>query len=70
MRYRAEVYQWNTEELVAELGYWESRQAAQMICVAFQRAPLPLFWEQPWEGIWQAEADAYWYKVVAVAGIK
>lgn len=68
MRYRAEVYQQGTDQLVADLGYWESKRTAQMVCVAFQRTPL--FWEQPFAAIWQADSDAYWYKVVAVNSIK
>ncbi|MGY2895837.1 hypothetical protein ACVWZX_003878 [Deinococcus sp. UYEF24] len=68
MRYRTEVYQQGTDELVADLGSWESKQTAQMVCVAFQRAPL--FWEQPLVGIWQAESTPYWYKIVAVTGLR
>ena len=68
MHYKAEVYQLETEELVADLGYWESEQTAQTVCTAFQR--MPLFWEHPWDGMWQARSNVYWYRVIAVTGLR
>ena len=63
MRFRAETYQIETDELVADLGHWESRRNAQAACMV--HALELLTWEQPWAGIWQASTNVYWYKVAA-----
>ena len=47
------------------LGQWKSKQTAQFVCEAFQ--PTPLSWVQPWDWMWQARSNLYWYRVVAVA---
>ena len=64
MRYRAEVYRIKTDELVADLGSWESRLSAQLACLAYQR--MILAWNEPRPGCWVAEAAACSYRVTAI----
>ena len=63
MRFRAEAYQIDTDDLVTDLGHWESKRDAQAACIVHALGLLT--WEQPWSGIWEASTNAYWYKVVA-----
>ena len=65
MRFRAEAYQIDTDDLVADLGHWESRRDAKAVCMA--HALELLTWEQPWAGIWQASTNVYLYKVVSTS---
>ena len=63
MRFRAEAYQIDTEDLIADLGHWESLRDAKAACMA--HALEPLTWEQLFAGYWKASADLHWYKVIA-----
>ena len=50
MRYRAEAFRRDTDDLAADLGHWESKRGAQAACVGHARELLT--WDQPWSGIW------------------
>ena len=63
MRYQAKAFLRDTDDLVADLGHWETKRDAQAACMA--HALELLTWEQPWAGIWQASTNVYWYKVIA-----
>ena len=63
MRFRAEAYQIDTDDLVTDLGHWENRRDAQAACMA--HASELMTWEQNFRGIWQASTNVCWYKVVA-----
>lgn len=63
MRHHAEACFTDTKDVAAELGHWENKKAAQLACVG--HAGEPLNWHEPWPGIWSAQSEAYWYRVVA-----
>ncbi|WP_407543496.1 hypothetical protein Q0M94_27395 (plasmid) [Deinococcus radiomollis] len=60
MRYGAEVYRVKTNELLVDLGVWESKLRAQMACLAYQR--MILVWNESWPGVWLAEAASCSFK--------
>jgi hypothetical protein len=64
MHYRAEVYRIKTDELVADLGSWESRLLAQLACLGYRR--MILVWNEPRPGRWLAEAAACSYRVTEI----
>ena len=63
MRFRAEAYQIDTHDLIADLGHWESLRDAKAACMT--HALELLTWEQLFAGLWKASSNAYWYKIVA-----
>ena len=63
MRFRAEAFLRDTDDLAANLGHWESKRNAQAACMAHARELMT--WDQPWSGIWQASSNAHWYQIVA-----
>ncbi|MGY2892729.1 hypothetical protein [Deinococcus sp. UYEF24] len=65
MRYRAEACFIDTEDVVADLGHFETATEARSACASYEGAVL--WWEQPWAGIWQAQGKRYWYRVVSEA---
>jgi hypothetical protein len=63
MRYQAEAHYTSTDDLVANLGHWETRLAAVMACQ--EHALQTLVFEERWHSCWEARATVYWYRIRA-----
>ncbi|WP_407570753.1 hypothetical protein [Deinococcus altitudinis] len=66
MRYRAEAYDLDTENLAANLGHFETRQEAVKACE--KHAGQSLIFIERRRGLWRASAAAHFYGVVDIAG--
>ncbi|MGY2892730.1 hypothetical protein ACVWZX_000723 [Deinococcus sp. UYEF24] len=66
MRYRAEAYDLDTQNLAADLGHFETRQEAVTACEKHARQNL-IFSERA-RGLWRASAAAHLYGVIDIAG--
>jgi hypothetical protein len=62
MRFRAQAYDHNTNDLAADLGDWDSKNEAQSACLS--HADEELSWEQRWPALVEAHTEAYWYRIV------
>lgn len=62
MRFRAEAYHTDTEDLAEDLGHWETRRAAQQACE--QHAGETLVFSERWRGCWEARAEGHWYRII------
>ena len=61
MRYRAEVYRTDSDELLVNVGHWETRREAVMACE--EHALQTLVFEEHWPTCWEARATVYWYRI-------
>jgi hypothetical protein len=65
MRYRAEACHLESEELAEDLLHWESRRDAATACERHARTPLQ--WQLRHAGLWEAQSERYWYRIVATS---
>jgi hypothetical protein len=63
MRHRAEACHFDTQEVAAALGHFETQTEARKACAV--HAGTALSWQQPWAGIWNAQGEHSWYRVVS-----
>jgi hypothetical protein len=63
VQHRVEVYEPETEVLLDTLGKFETATEARTACAA--HACTVLSWQQPWVGIWNAQGEHSWYRVVS-----
>jgi len=63
MRYHAEAWFTDTEDVAADLGHFETAAEDRSACASHDGAALS--WQEPWDGMWYAQGKAYWYRVVA-----
>jgi hypothetical protein len=61
MRYRAEIYRTDSNDLLVNVGHWETRREAVMACE--EHALQTLIFKEQWRNCWEAWATVYWYRI-------
>ena len=62
MRYRGEVHRTDADNLLVNVGYWETHRAAVMACE--ENARQSLKFSERWRGCWEARAESHWYRIL------
>lgn len=63
MTHRAEVLLLETDHIGTDLGEFETAAEAHSACAEQEGGVLT--WLQPWEGLWEAQGEGRWYRVIS-----